>query len=289
MTTFSAFTTLHGAGAAQALADAMERLNPVPTAVGTFDLEDGSGIWEVGGYFTQTPETAGLALLAALFKARPFVVSKVDGRDWVAQVKRELTPVFAGRFVVHSRHDRENVPVNRIGLEIEAAMAFGTGHHATTKGCLLALDALAQKGVRISNVADIGCGTGVLAMAAAKLWAGNVIASDIDPIASATARANCRANGLRMPVSCFTAPGFRHPRIRAAGPFGLVFANILAGPLRHLAPQMAAHLRPGGVAILSGILARQAAAVEATYRGFGFSRLENLSIGEWTTLTLRRP
>jgi len=288
LTTYSAFTTLQGAAAAAALAEAMERLDPVPMGVGTFDLEDGSDIWEIGGYFTEKPDEAGLALLVAVFAARPFVVSRVEDRDWVAQVRRELTPVHAGRFVVFGRHDRDQVGINRIGLEIEAAMAFGTGHHATTKGCLLALEDLARKGAMVRNLADIGCGTGVLAMAAAKLWPCAVVASDIDPVATATARANCRANGLATRVRCLTAAGFRHPDIHATGPFDLVFANILAGPLKRLAPQMAAHLRPGGIAILSGILARQAAGVEATYRGLGFIRVSHRTIGEWTTLTRGR-
>ena len=288
MTTYSAFTTLQGASAAADLAEAMERLDPAPIGVGTFDLEDGSGIWEIGGYFTEAPDAAGLALLATVFASRPFAVSKVEDRDWVAQVRRELTPVHAGRFVVYGRHDRDQVGPNRIGLEIEAAMAFGTGHHATTKGCLLALEELARMGAAMRIVADIGCGTGVLAMAAAKLRPCTVLASDIDPVATATARANCRANGLAMPVRCLTAPGFRHPFIQTMGQFDLVFANILAGPLRRLAPQMAAHLRPGGIAILSGILARQAAGVEAVYRGHGFTRISHRTIGEWTTLTLGR-
>lgn len=288
MRTYSALTTVRRGDAAARLAEAMERLEPSPTGIGTFELEDGSGIWEVGGYFTEPPDETALALLAAAFSARPFAVSRIDDRDWVAQVRRELTPVEAGRFVVFGRHDRDRIPVNRIGLEIEAAMAFGTGHHATTLGCLLALDGLARKGFRARRPADIGCGSGVLAMAAAKLWHCPVVASDIDPVATATARANCRANGLRSRIVCLTAPGFRHGAIRSAAPFDLVFSNILAGPLRRLAGDMAAHVRPGGVVILSGILARQAPGVEAVYRGHGFARLSHRVIGDWTTLALRR-
>ncbi|MFQ5624451.1 MAG: 50S ribosomal protein L11 methyltransferase [Paracoccaceae bacterium] len=288
MRTYSALTTVRRGDAAARLAEAMERLEPSPTGIGTFELEDGSGIWEVGGYFTEPPDETALALLAAAFSARPFAVSRIDDRDWVAQVRRELTPVEAGRFVVFGRHDRDRIPVNRIGLEIEAAMAFGTGHHATTLGCLLALDGLARKGFRARRPADIGCGSGVLAMAAAKLWHCPVVASDIDPVATATARANCRANGLRSRIVCLTAPGFRHGAIRAAAPFDLVFSNILAGPLRRLAGDMAAHVRRGGVVILSGILARQAPGVEAVYRGHGFARLSHRVIGDWTTLALRR-
>ena len=163
----------------------------------------------------------------------------------MAQVQAELTPVEAGRFVVFGSHDRERVAPNRVGLEIEAAQAFGTGHHATTQGCLLALDRLVRRGLVARRVADIGGGTGVLAMAAASVWPATAIAGDIDPLATATARENVAANGLGGRVACVTAAGFRHPRLRAGAPFDLVFANILAGPLRRLAPELAAHHAPG--------------------------------------------
>jgi len=136
MTTFTAFTTLSGETAASALGEAMELLEPTPTGVGVFEIEDGSGDWEIGGYFLERPDEAGLALLATIHAAKPFVVSKLDDRDWVAQVRRELTPVEAGRFVVYGAHDADNIPSQKVGLLIEAAMAFGTGHHGTTQGCI---------------------------------------------------------------------------------------------------------------------------------------------------------
>lgn len=287
MTTWTALTTLAGEAPALALGEAMEALDPAPTGVGVFEVEDGSGLWEVGGYFTEQPDRAGLALLEALHGAEAFAVSKLDDRDWVAQVRRELAPVRAGRFVVHGSHDR-GAAGHRIGLEIDAAMAFGTGHHATTQGCLLALDKLITMGLRAENVADIGSGTGVLAMAAAKVFPCAAIASDIDDLATVTARANLRWNGLGDRVACVTAPGFRHRRLAERGPYDLVFANILANPLRRLAPQMATHTETGSVLILSGILNRQATGVERTYQGYGFRRMERRVIGEWTTLTLRR-
>ena len=288
MTTWTALTTLAGEAPGLALAEALETLDPAPTGVGVFEIEDGSGLWEVGGFFTEKPDEIALALLAAVHGASDFAVSKLDDRDWVAQVRRELSPVPAGRFLVHGSHDRGAAGVHQIPLEIDAAMAFGTGHHQTTLGCLLSLDALMRTGLRATNVADIGAGTGVLAMAAAKAFPCRAIASDIDPVATQTALANMRWNGLGDRVACVTAPGFRHPRLRERAPYDLVFANILAGPLRKLAPQMAAHTEPGSVIILSGILNRQATGVERTYQGWGFTRLDRRSIGEWTTLTLRR-
>lgn len=284
MTTFTALTTLRDEAAANALAGALEEMQPKPAGVGVFEVEDGSGTWEVGGYFDATPDLAGLALLALLHGARDFAVSEVGERDWVAQVRRELAPVHAGRFVVHGSHDRDVVPEQKIGLEIDAAMAFGTGHHGTTRGCLLVLDRLVRRGLIARRVADIGAGTGVLAMAAAGVFPTEVVASDIDPVATETARANARANGARM--RCVTAAGFRHAALQ--GRFDLVFANILAGPLKRLAPDMARFVAPGGMVILSGILATQAAGVEAVYRGWGFGRVEKLTLGEWAILAMRR-
>lgn len=288
MSTFTALTTLMGKDAAQALADSIETLIPEPTGIGVFEVEDGSGTWEVGGYFTEKPDAVGLDLLAAVQGAKPFVVSKIEDRDWVAQVRRELTPVHAGRFVVFGGHDADNIPGNKIRLEIEAAMAFGTGHHGTTQGCLMSFDKLLTSGLMPTNVADIGAGTGVLAMAAAKVSSGAIIASDIDPIATETAAANIAANGLRGRVRAVTSVGFRHPDLRARAPFDLVFANILAGPLKKLAPDMAKHTSVGSILILSGILNRQALGVEAVYKGWGFNRVDRRVIGEWTTLTLQR-
>ncbi len=288
MPTYTALTTLRDKSKAEALGEMLERLDPAPTGVGVFEVEDGTGTWEVGGYFIEKPDEAGLALLSAMHEAKPFVVSELEDRDWVAQVRRELTPVYAGRFVVFGGHDRDAIPDNLIKLEIEAAMAFGTGHHGTTQGCLLSLDKLVTQGMMATNVADIGAGTGVLAMAAASIWPCATLASDIDPIATATAAANIAANGLRGRINTYTSVGFRHPALRRAAPFDLVFANILAGPLKRLAPDMAKHTASGSVIILSGILNRQAAGVEAVYKGWGFHRRDKRVIGEWTTLTLER-
>ncbi|MEM9494317.1 MAG: 50S ribosomal protein L11 methyltransferase, partial [Myxococcota bacterium] len=184
MTTWTALTTLPGEAAASALGAALELMKPAPSGLGIFEVEDGSGLWEVGGYFTSKPDPAALALLAAAFDAKPFAVSKLDDRDWVAEVRRELSPVEAGRFTVHGGHDAHRVGPHRLGLRIEAAMAFGTGHHGTTRGCLILLSRLMQRGVKARRVADIGCGTGVLAMAAARAWRVPVVATDLDAVAA---------------------------------------------------------------------------------------------------------
>jgi ribosomal protein L11 methyltransferase len=184
------------------------------------------------------------------------------------------------------------VPAGALPLLIEAAMAFGTGHHGTTQGCLEALDRLAAEGFAPRRVADIGCGTAVLAMAAARLWPqgleGTVLASDIDGVAVEVAAANVSANGLTDRVTCFEAAGFGHPDLAAAAPFDLVFANILKQPLIDLAPDMAAHMAPGGRAILSGILTRQADAVAKAYAAQGLAEARRDTIGDWVTLVLTR-
>jgi ribosomal protein L11 methyltransferase len=289
MPTYSALTTLPGEVPAQALAAAMERMQPEPTGVGVFEIEDGSGLWEVGGYFLEPPDQVMLEVLATAFGAKPFALSELPEVDWVAHVRRELSPVDAGRFFVFGSHDADKVPTGRIPLQIEATVAFGTGHHGTTLGCLLAFDRLLTAGWRPAKVADIGCGTAVLAMAAAAtLPDALVIASDIDRVAVDVAEANVAINNLEGRVECLEAAGLDHARIRAAGPYDLVFANILKGPLIELAPAIATHLATGGRAILSGLLSVQADSVSAAYVAAGLCLQSRNDIGEWSTLVLQR-
>lgn len=286
MTTYSALTTLAGEEAAYALADDLEAVTPEPTGVGVFEIEDGSGLWEVGAYFTESPDAGALAVLSALHDAKPFTISEIPDQDWVSKVQRELSPVVAGRFFVHGAHDADKVPADAVPLLIEAQMAFGTGHHGTTLGCLRALDALLEAGVTPRNVADIGCGTAVLAMAAAKVLEARIIASDIDPVAVDVAAANVAANGLSGRVDCVTATGFDHPKLAASAPFDLVFANILKGPLAALAPDIAEHVAGHGHVILSGILNEQATEMIEIYQQNGFNLIKSDQIVDWTTLTI---
>ncbi|MFZ1468049.1 MAG: 50S ribosomal protein L11 methyltransferase [Paracoccaceae bacterium] len=287
--TISALTTLPGEEAARALADRIEAMDPEPYGVGAFEIEDGSGLWEVGAYFLSDPDADALNALGAAHGAKPFVISDVPDIDWVAKVRRELSPVDAGRFFVYGSHDADKVPAGRIPLQIEATVAFGTGHHNTTLGCLLAFDALFQSGLRPQNVADIGAGTAVLALAAAKVLPdAQILASDIDPVAVDVARANLGVNGLEGRVACVEAAGFDHATIRRAAPFDLVFANILKGPLVQLAPDMARHVAPGGVVILSGLLVIQAESIIDVYVASGFSLQSRNDLGEWSALVLKR-
>ena len=288
MPTYTAITKLTSAENAYALSEAMENMDPEPTGVGVFEMEDGSNLWEVGGYFTDAPDDVELLLLAQAFAAQPFIVSELPEIDWVAKVRRDLSPVEAGRFLVYGSHDADKLPSDKVGLLIEASMAFGTGHHGTTLGCLRALDRLDSEGFRGRKVVDIGCGTAVLAMAAARIWADPVLASDIDAIAVEVAQVNIAANGLEDRVQCLEATGFAHPVLEATAPFDLVFANILMGPLIDLAPEMGCVTASGGYAILSGLLVTQAEQVLAAYAQAGFALHFREDIGDWATLTLKR-
>ncbi len=288
MPTFTAFTTHADRARAVALGEALERLDPEPAGVAVIEIEDGSGRWEIGGYFTDPPDEIGLALLSASFGTDPFAVSELPETDWVSKVRRELAPVEAGRFFVYGSHDADRVPEDRVSLLIEAAMAFGTGHHGTTLGCLRALDQLLDAGFAAGKVLDLGCGTAVLGMAAARVWPGEVLASDIEAQSVEVAAANVAANGLAGRVRCIEAAGLDHSELRAAAPYDLVFANILKGPLIDLAPDIAAAAREGGFAILSGILCEQAPEVSEVYSRAGFNAWHEERIVDWSTLTLRR-
>ena len=287
---YSAITTTSGLASAQALAEAVEDLDPLPFAVGHFEIEDGSGLFEIGAHFEEEPDVVALELLAAVHGARPWTISEVPDVDWVAKVRRDLPPVEAGRFFLHGSHDADKVPADRVPLLIEAAMAFGTGHHGTTLGCLQAIDRLETEGFRPRNVADVGAGTAVLAMAAAQAWpeAQPVVAGDIDPVAVETARANLEANGLEHRVTCVEAAGLDAEAFRGARPFDLILANILKGPLIALAPDMAEAAAPQGRLILSGILREQVADIVSEYARFGINEINRIEIGDWATLVLMK-
>ncbi|MFZ3581371.1 50S ribosomal protein L11 methyltransferase [Loktanella sp. DJP18] len=288
MTTFTALTTTMGRSVAEGLALALEDLTPEPTGIGVFEVEDGSGLFEVAAYFTDPPDRAGLAVLAFLHGVKDFNVSDVPDEDWVAKVRRDLPPVVAGRFFVYGAHDADKVPSGTVPLLIEAAMAFGTGHHGTTLGCLKAFDRMVEGGFVPQNCLDVGCGTAVLAMAAAHVSPNVVLASDIDPTAVEVAEANVVANGLTGRVRCIKAAGFDAAELASTAPFDLVFANILKGPLIAMAGDMAQATAPGGTAILSGILNEQADSVVEVYARAGFNEVHRDSIVDWTTLTLTR-
>jgi ribosomal protein L11 methyltransferase len=214
------------------------------------------------------------------------VVSEViEDADWVAQSLAGLDPVVAGQFFVHGAHDAHRVLANAHGIQVEAALAFGTGHHGTTRGCLLAFDQLLKEG-RPRRILDLGTGTGVLAIAAAKATGHGIAASDIDPTSVIIARENAKLNRVADRVRIVHANGMNHPMIAANAPYDLIFANILAGPLVKLAPAVARHVAPGSHVILSGLLTQQERQVRAAYRIQGVVVKRRLVIDNWVTLTL---
>jgi ribosomal protein L11 methyltransferase len=297
---------------ARRLADGLaEALDPGQAAIAAFEARDGG--WTVEIHFAQAPDAAALRRLVgdlAGDAARDrLAFETVAARDWVAASLEGLQPVEAGRFYLHGAHHRDRVRANRIGIEIEAALAFGTGHHGTTRGCLLALDAIVKaqqrapctpnrrapslpspvkNGGGIRRTLDVGTGTGVLAIAAARSLRGSVVAGDIDPTSVRVARQSARLNRAAG-LTVILARGLGDCRFRHGAPYGLVFANILLGPLKGLAKPIAAMAAPGAFVVLSGLLPGQANAALAAYRAHGLVLVRRISLDGWATLVLRRP
>jgi ribosomal protein L11 methyltransferase len=254
-------------------------------------FEGAGGRWEITVHFAEAPDQTSIRELVGVAAggevAQAIAFDTVEAKDWVKATLEQFVPVCAGRFIVHGRHDRSKVPPNKLGVEIEAALAFGTGHHGTTRGCLLLLDHV-LKAYRPRRVLDLGTGTGVLAISAAKALRINVLASDIDPLSVVTARDNARLNGTGDLVEILRASGFSAPQFARRGPFDLVLANILANPLRQMATPMARHLAPSALVILSGLLPHQAESVIAAYRARRLILVRQLKIEGWSSLLLRK-
>lgn len=225
-------------------------------------------------------------VLAGLALSRPVERESLPDIDWVARSLEGLKPVRAGRFFVHGAHDRRKRHSGELAIEIEAGLAFGTGHHGTTAGCLEMLERVVRR-EHSRNALDLGTGSAVLAIAVAKLAHIPVLATDIDPVAVRVAAANARLNHVKALVETVTAPGFHHPIFGKRAPFDLIVANILARPLMRLAPQMADHIALGGSIVLSGILERQRDAVISAYVGQNFRHVRTLHREGWVTIHLK--
>ncbi len=253
----------------------------------------GGGRWHLAIHFRAAPDEDSVRALVAAAAgseaARALRFERVAAADWVRESLAGLAPVAAGRFIVHGAHDRARIPVNRIGIEIEAALAFGTGHHGTTRGCLLALDRICKSVNRrrhALHILDVGTGSGVLALAAARALRRRVLATDVDVSAVRVARTNARLNRAGAMVEIVTADGVAARGVRACAPFDLVFANILLGPLLRIAAPLRRLTAPSARIVLSGILPSQANAVIAAYRPLVLER--RIDIDGWTTLVLTR-
>ena len=273
-----------------------EVFDPTETAISAFEIESGvttlslAAPWKVEIYFAKHPDEEAVRdmlrpIVGEAIDATPFAT--VNQQDWVAASLDGLKPVRAGRVLVHGAHDRAAVRINDVAIEIEAALAFGTGHHGTTAGCLLALDAELKKR-RPVHAIDVGTGTGILALALAKQIRRRVVAGDIDRIAVEVAAHNARVNRAPGALDLYVAPGLRHAKANRSNRFDLIFANILAGPLRRLAPSIAQALAPGGTVILSGLLEMDVAGVVSAYRHQGVALASKSMREGWATLVMKK-
>ena len=276
-----------------------DALAPGPLSMARFEAKasrpDAPKLWRLQALTALEPDIATLALglAAAMGKAGAgtevpdFHVEPLEDEDWLALNRRQFPPVEAGRFFIHGSHFDSAAPTGKVVLQLDAGPAFGSGTHETTRGCLLAIDELlaAHKPAR---VLDVGCGSGILSLAAAAAAQVPVIASDLDPIAADNTRANAAANGLGDRVSAYAGEGVSVPAIAAAAPFDLILANILAEPLIELAEALAPLLALDGRLVLSGLLTRQQADVMSAYRAVGLTRERSIVLGDWSTLILTR-
>lgn len=293
---------------ADIFADALEAtIWPEALAISTLEAEHGSGplvqtasdwneveahgIWRIEALYADEPEEKIIrGLISHAEKesgvtAEDFRIELLPDEDWVSRSLEGLEPVRAGRFFVYGGHDTDKVPAGAIPLLVEAGQAFGTGHHETTSGCLEYISEIVKPGMPI-NALDIGTGTGVLAIAIAKLARVNVLASDIDPVAVRITKENAKANGVSSFVTAVTAKGFGHTSLAARAPYDLIVANILARPLVSLAPAFRTHLKPGGILILSGTLRTQENMVANAIRMQGMRLVSRKPMGDWVTLRM---
>ena len=271
---------------AEAAAEAIDA-NPLleGATYSILEEDEDKGIWRIDAFPTSTEEAEGIEASLIASGGLTVLVEPLADADWLAMALSGLPPVREGRFFVYGVHDTGRAPVNAVKLRIEAGAAFGTGHHGTTAGCLRAYDDL-LKARRFGRVLDVGCGTGVLAIAAARTGSKTAVGTDIDGPSVRIANENAVENGAR--ARFVHASGLNHRLVRQDAPYDLVFANILAPPLVALAQDIKGALRPGGIAILSGLLRTQERRVKAAYLSKGFRVVRRIHRDAWATLVLQR-
>ena len=263
--------------------------------VATMEIDEAKKLWEVSVYAAGEPDddlkARIRACIAEEFPDAEIGLEVFGETDWIAKSLEGLKPVRAGRFLVHGAHDRDQVRSHDMAIELEAGQAFGTGHHGTTAGCLEMIEKVMRAHPAgpggVNPVLDLGTGSGVLAIAAARLGPVRVLATDIDPVATTVALGNVRHNQASGQIDCVTATGFHSTAFSQAGPFGLIIANILARPLMRMAPDIKRHLAPGGSVILSGILESQRWQVLAAFNGQGMRHVKTLWRNGWVTIHLQ--
>jgi ribosomal protein L11 methyltransferase len=271
-------------------------LDPFVQAISVSEVAGPTGrpVWRIQGYADAEPDrgaiaaAAALAALAAAVPAPEPELVALGAVDWLAENRRSFPPQRAGRFYIHGAHVATPPPPGALALQVEAAIAFGSGEHGSTRGCLLALDGLARR-MRVRRALDMGCGSGILSLAIALLWpAARIVAVDVDADSAGVAAENARLNRCASRIRVQAGDGYGAPAARAAAPYDLIAANILARPLQAMAPALARALRPGGIAVLSGLLAAQEPAVLAAHRVQGLSLVRRIASEGWHTLVLRR-
>lgn len=270
-----------------------QALSWVGGPVAAVEIAPGGG-WRLEAYCDAEPDkaelTARLGIAAASQGMEPpdFTIEKLAAIDWVKRVQENSPPVSAGRFFIYGSHVTDPVPQGQIGIRIDAGAAFGTGTHATTQGCLIAFDRISRRR-EIRSALDLGCGSGILAIAMAKLWRAPILATDNDPVAVDVTAENCEINGVADAIRAIRREGFDETAIDDQGPFDLIAANILAEPLISLAPKIALHTAPGGDVVLSGLLDSQSDDVVSAHQRAGLNLADTITLGEWRTLIMRRP
>ncbi len=285
---FSAVSRATSRQSAELLVEMLQAIEPPPLADVVERMSGAGDEWEAGAYFRQPPDPLALDLLAASTGCGPFRISPVRNRNWLACNRSDLAPVEAGRFWIHGSHETQSCPSGKRPIKVDAALAFGTGRHGTTQGCIRLLERLSGRGVLVRNVCDIGCGTGILAIASAMLWPCQVVAGDNDPDAVDQAVRNATDNGVDDQVRVVGCGGFEDPAFARLSHCDLVTANILSGPLKGLAREFALYCRAGGYLVVSGLLAEEEGEMLDALCPCGFEAEDRIQIDEWLSLLLVR-
>ena len=264
-------------------------------AISTTEIDEDEKIWNASVYVDDETEKDAHSRIEKVLSVSNLALDieseTLPDIDWVTHTLEGLTPVETGRFIIHGSHDRDVVKAHQLAVEINAAQAFGTGHHGTTAGCLEMIETIGKKSHAslrgFAPILDLGTGSGVLAIAAAKLAHAKVLATDIDPIATRIAKQNAIFNQVGHLIDCKTVAGFGSPVFAEKGPFGLIIANILARPLMRMAPDIAKNLKPGGTVILSGILSEQRYKVLSAFNNQGLAHQQTIWRNGWVTIVLK--
>jgi len=284
---FSFFAVVKSEIIACQVASLFENTKPKPEGVGIFEIEDGNGEWEVGAYYKNLPSKIQFLLIEKIFDIN-LVFSRLKNENWVKKVQRDLKPVILKHFVVCSSHYFKKIQTNKIKVEIQASMAFGTGHHGTTVGCLKAIEFLYKKRINLKNFLDIGTGTGLLAIGISKMFKIPGLATDCDDISYRVAKNNINKNGLSKKIVVVKSYGFNNKIIRNNSNYDLIISNILLKPLCSLANEFSISLNEKGFLILSGITKDQLSKICSVFKSNNFFLYKKFLVGDWVTIIFKK-